>query len=186
MLPKEANALVSKDAKIRFLDVRSAIEYNEVHISGAINIPIDTLMGRIDELNRSGDSYIVLCRTGNRSPMAADMLVQSGLQSVKVMDGGMIQWQKQKLPVIKGAGGISLERQVRIIAGSIVLTGIILAKLLNPWFIAVSIFVCCGLIFAGITDSCLMGMLLMKLPYNKNLYKAKAGGGTCSTRLSKS
>ncbi len=178
--PKEAYALTANDPNVKYLDVRSAMEFNEAHIKDSINIPIDMLMGKIDELNRAGQSYVVLCRTGNRSPMAADMLIQSGIQSVKVMDGGMTQWQKQKLPVIKGLGGISLERQVRIIAGSLILSGIILAKIINPWFLGISIFVCCGLIYAGLTDNCLMGMLLMKLPYNKKLYKTKLGGGTCA------
>ena len=178
--PKDAHVLTANDPNIRYLDVRSVMEFNEVHINDSINVPIDTLMRSIDELSRSGKSYIVLCRTGNRSPMAADMLIQSGIQSVKILDGGVIQWQKEKLPVIKGVGGVSLERQVRIIAGSLILTGIILSNVVNPWFLGVSIFVCCGLIYAGLTDNCLMGMLLMRLPYNKKLYKTKLGGGTCS------
>lgn len=178
--PKDADLLSDKDTNIKYLDVRSVMEFNEVHIKDSLNIPIDMLSGRIDELSKSKNTYIVLCRTGNRSPMAADMLMQSGINSVKVMDGGITKWQKERLPVIKGVGGISLERQVRVIAGSVILTGIILAGIVNPWFIAISIFVCCGLIYAGLTDNCLMGMLLMKLPYNKNLYKTKLGGGTCS------
>jgi hypothetical protein len=112
--------------------------------------------------------------------MAADMLLQSGLNAVKVIDGGITAWQKEKLPVIKGEGSVSLERQVRIIAGAIILAGILLSLFLHPAFIAVPIFVSCGLIFAGLTDTCLMGMLLMKLPYNQKAYKSKLGGGTCS------
>ena len=138
------------------------------------------LSAKIDELSKSKQSYVVLCRTGTRSPMAADMLMQSGIHKVKVMKGGITSWQAEKLPVIKGEGGISLERQVRFIAGSLVLSGIIMSWLLHWAFIFIPVFVSCGLIFAGITDSCLMGALLMKLPYNKKLYKTKLGGGTCS------
>jgi hypothetical protein len=112
--------------------------------------------------------------------MAADMLMQSGIHTVKVMEGGIARWQHEKLPVIKGEGGISLERQVRLIAGSVILLGIIMSWLLHWAFIFVSVFVCCGLVYAGLTDNCLMGELLMKLPYNKKLYKTKLGGGTCS------
>ena len=112
--------------------------------------------------------------------MAADMLMHSGIHTVKVIEGGIARWEKEKLPVIKGQGGISLERQVRVIAGGLVLTGIILAWLLHWGFIFISVFVGSGLVYAGLTDNCLMGMLLMKLPYNKNLYKSKLGGGTCS------
>jgi len=177
---KAAHESIAKDTSVKLLDVRSAMEYNEVHIKDSINIPIDMLGGKISELVQSGNTYIVLCRTGNRSPMAADMLVQSGLPSVKVMNGGITGWQKEKLPVEKGQGGISLERQVRIIAGSLVLSGILLSIFVNPWFLAISIFVASGLIFAGVTDNCMMGLLLMKLPYNKKLYKVKSGGGTCA------
>ena len=112
--------------------------------------------------------------------MAADMLIQSGIHNVKVVQGGIAQWQKDKLPVVKGTGGVSLERQIRTIAGSMVLVGVILAWLVHPAFIIISAFVGCGLIFAGITDNCMMGMMLMKLPYNKKLYKTGPGGGTCA------
>jgi len=178
--PKAASILADKDAQVRFLDVRSALEFSQAHIKDSINLPIDLLGDKINELSQAKQEYIVLCRTGNRSPMAADMLIQSGIQAVKVMDGGLSRWQKEKLPVIKGEGGISLERQVRIIAGSLVLCGIFLSWFIHPGFIGISIFICCGLIYAGVTDNCMMGKLLMKLPYNKKLYKTKLGGGTCS------
>lgn len=178
--PKDTRDLLAKDPDARLLDVRSVLEYADSHIKDSINIPIDGLMSKIEELRRQNKKYIVFCRTGNRSPMAADMLIQSGIHGVKVMEGGMTRWQKERLAVIKGVSGISLERQVRIIAGSLILTGILLSLFLHKAFIAISIFVSCGLIYAGITDNCLMGMLLMKLPYNKNMYKAKLGGGTCS------
>jgi len=178
--PKAAHELIAKDPAVKLLDVRSGLEYNEIHIKDSINIPIDMLSGKISELAETGKSYIVLCRTGNRSPMAADMLVQSGLPYIKVMNGGITRWHKEKLAVEKGQGGISLERQVRIIAGSLVLSGILLAIFVNPWFLVLPIFVSSGLIFAGVTDSCMMGLLLMKLPYNKKLYKVKSGGGTCA------
>jgi len=178
--PRDALSLVGKDPQTKLLDVRSALEFNQVHIEDSINIPIDTLSSRIGELSRAGQGYIVFCLAGNRSPMAADMLIQSGINKVKVMEGGIARWQKEKLAVIKGQGGMSLERQVRIIAGSLVLAGIIMAWLLHWAFIFISVFVGSGLIYAGLTDNCLMGMLLMKLPYNKKLYKTGPGGGTCS------
>lgn len=178
--PRDAEILLKKDSTTKLLDVRSIFEFTQTHIKDSLNVPLDTLSAKIGELSQSKQKFIVLCRTGNRSPMAADMLVQSGLQGIKVMDGGITRWQKERLPVEKGEGGISLERQVRFIAGSLVLLGIILAWLIHWAFIGIPIFVSCSLIFSGLTDNCLMGMLLMKLPYNKKLYKAKLGGGTCS------
>ncbi|MBU2540672.1 MAG: MBL fold metallo-hydrolase [Candidatus Omnitrophica bacterium] len=178
--PKVAQEIIAKDSNVKLLDVRSALEYNEVHINHSMNVPIDMISSKIKDLSESAQAYIVLCHTGNRSPMAADMLLQSGIRSVKVMSGGMTRWQKERLPVVKGEGGISLERQVRIIAGVLVLFGIIMAQFVNNAFIWIAVWVCCGLIFAGLTNNCLMGMILMKLPYNKKMYKAKLGGGTCS------
>jgi len=178
--PREALALIQKDLQDKLLDVRSPLEFSEVHIKDSINVSIDMLSAKINDLVQSKQSYIVLCRTGNRSPMAADMLMQSGIHGVKVMQGGMTRWQKEGLPVIKGEGGISLERQVRLIAGSLVLLGIVLSWFVHWAFIFISAFISCGLIYSGLSDNCLMGMLLMKLPYNKKLYKTKSGGGTCS------
>lgn len=178
--PKEAVSLAQKNQRVKLLDVRSALEFAEVHIKDSINVPIDMISAKINDLSLSGQAYIVLCRTGNRSPMAADMLIQSGIHDVKVMQGGMTRWQKEGLPATKGEGGISLERQVRLIAGILVLLGIILSWIVHWAFIFIPVFVSCGLIFAGLTDNCLMGMLLMKLPYNKKLYKTKIGGGTCA------
>lgn len=178
--PKEAQALVSKDPQVKLLDVRSASEFSEKHIQGSINVPIGMISSKIKDLSQSEQSYITFCRTGNRSPMAADMLLQAGIASIKVMQGGITAWQKQKLPVIMGDTSISIERQVRIAAGSLMLFGIITAQFIHSGFIWISIWVACGLIFAGITNSCLMGMMLMRLPYNKKIYKPKTGGGTCS------
>jgi glyoxylase-like metal-dependent hydrolase (beta-lactamase superfamily II)/rhodanese-related sulfurtransferase len=178
--PAQASALSIKDPQLKFLDVRSALEFSQAHIKDAINLPIDMLANKVNELSQAKQSYVVLCRTGNRSPMAADMLIQSGIPGVMVMDGGIVAWQKARLPVVKGEGGVSLERQVRMIAGSIILLGILLSWLVHPGLIGISLFISCGLIYAGLTDNCLMGMLLMKLPYNKKLYKTKLGGGTCA------
>ncbi len=182
IMPKDALTIIEKDPYFKFLDVRSNLEFSEAHINNSINIPIDTLLSKINDLSESKQKYIVYCRTGNRSPMAADMLLSAGISGVKVMSGGITRWQKENLSVIKGEGGVSLERQVRLIAGSIVLFGIIMAVLVHWAFIFISVFVSSGLIFSGITDSCLMGMLLMKLPYNKKLYKTKLGGGTCAVK----
>jgi len=104
-------------------------------------------------------------------------LLQSGFSNVSVIEGGIMAWDKAKLGVNKTSGPISLERQVRIVAGSMVLVGSLLS-LINVWFIVIPVFVGCGLTFAGVSNSCMMASLLMKLPYNKKP-AANAGGG-CS------
>ena len=178
--PKDALVLIGKDPQTKLLDVRSVLEFSQVYIKDSINIPIDMLAAKMKDLSQSKQRFIVFCRTGNRSTMAADMLIQSGIPGVKIMQGGITRWQKERLPVIKGVGGMSLERQVRLVAGSLVLLGILLMGFVHWAFVFIPILVSCGLIFSGLTDNCFMGMLLMKLPYNKKLYKTKLGGGTCA------
>jgi sulfur dioxygenase len=176
--PQKAHELATNDSNVKLLDVRTGHEYDEVHIADSLHIPFDTLASQLSELDDPTHTYVCFCRTSSRSFVAADMLLSSGIQNVKVIEGGLTRWQKEKLPVIKGKRVISLERQVRIIAGSLVLCGILLSLLVHIGFIAISMFVGCGLVYAGITDNCMMGTLLMKLPYNKKVYKPS--GGTCS------
>lgn len=178
--PHQAAEILKNDPRSKILDVRSAMEVSQMHLDNSINIPIDMISAKIGELSQAKQNYLVLCHSGNRAAMAADILMQSGIHNVKVIDGGIARWKKEKLSVIKGQAGISLERQIRVIAGTLVLTGIILASLLHWGFIFISAFVAVGLVYAGISDNCLMGTMLMKLPYNKNLYKTKLGGGNCS------
>jgi rhodanese-related sulfurtransferase len=82
------------------------------------------------------------------------------------MEGGMQEWRKHDLPVVEGEGAISLERQVRIVAGSLVAIGSILAWF-NPVWLVVPAFIGFGLAFAGITDTCGMGLMLAKMPWNR-------------------
>ncbi|OHB55090.1 MAG: hypothetical protein A2Y07_05495 [Planctomycetes bacterium GWF2_50_10] len=178
--PSKAMEILKNDPHAKILDVRSNEEVGRLQVSNSLNIPIDIISSKIQELSESRHNYLVLCHTGNRAAMAADMLMQSGIHNVKVIQGGISQWQKDKLPVIKGSSHVSLERQVRVIAGSLVVLGIMLAWLIHWAFMIIPLFVGSGLVFAGITDNCMMGMLLMKLPYNKKMYQAKAKSGTCS------
>ncbi len=178
--PEEARSITEKDPETELLDVRSALEYAEEHIARSRNIPMDILKAKARELAKEKKKFVVLCRSGNRSAMAADMLIQSGLTGVKTMAGGIKRWQKEGLPVEKGRGGVSLERQVRAIAGMLVLCGTLLGAFISQWFFIIPAFVSVGLIYAGVTDNCMMAMLLMKLPYNKKLYEVSSSGGTCA------
>lgn len=177
--PPQVEKIIS-DEEFKIIDVRSREEFESEHIEGSVNVPLNELGSRIKEIAGEKKTCVFLCRTGTRSVMAADMFIQSGVRS-KVMDGGILKWAKLKLPLVKGRKKVSIERQIRVIAGSLVLLGIILAELWHPGFVFISVWVACGLLFAGITDNCLMGMFLMKLPYNKKQYlSSNSGGGTCS------
>jgi glyoxylase-like metal-dependent hydrolase (beta-lactamase superfamily II)/rhodanese-related sulfurtransferase len=174
-----------KEPNSILLDVRTEQELKEmsVDIEDIKHVPLQSLASSLETLS-SNDFYYVLCRTGHRATMAATQLLQKGFTKLAVIEGGLISWKKAKLPVKKTDAPISLERQVRIIAGSLVLIGTLLS-FINLWFIVIPLFVASGLVFAGVTDNCMMGLLLMKLPYNKQTVTNEGGacamdGGGCS------
>ena len=156
-----------KQEEVQIIDVRTPVEFRQVHAVGAKNVPLDQLDA--DAAANSADSskpIYVICRSGNRSAKACQKLVSTGCDHVVNVDGGMIAWEQAGLPVVRGRKAVSLERQVRIVAGFLVLLGVMLG-FLHPAFYLLSAFVGAGLMFAGITDTCGMAMLLAKMPWNK-------------------
>jgi rhodanese-related sulfurtransferase len=152
----------------RLLDVRTPGEFEAEHIAGAYNVPLDTLGEHGAEIRAGVAGPIILvCRSGQRARKAEDALAATGMSNLHVLDGGMSGWIAAGLPVRRGAPRMSLERQVRIAAGLLAGTGGFLALFVHPLFAAVPAFIGSGLVFAGVTDTCLMGMLLARLPYNR-------------------
>ena len=177
----EARArLESADDPWQILDVRRPEEYQAARIAQSRNIPLDTLSGRLAEVVGPDQRLILSCLSGARASLAAGIMAAAGAAQVTVMQGGLKAWQKARAPVIEEKVPVSLERQVRAIAGSLVLIGSLLGLLVSPWFLAIPLFVGSGLLFAGLSNSCMMGMLLMKLPYNRKALQPTAPGGTCS------
>ncbi|EEF63459.1 rhodanese-like domain-containing protein [Pedosphaera parvula] len=134
------------NARALLLDVRTPAEYKEVHTADALLRPLAELHpATLAELAANRPIYI-LCRTGNRARQAAERLQKSGVTDVAVIEGGIEAWQAAGLPVVRGRKTMSLERQVRIAAGALVLTGMILGFLLHPCFFVIPTFVGTGLI----------------------------------------
>lgn len=155
--------------KVELIDVRTPVEFREVHAAGARNVPLDSIDPKslVDAGNGSPqDSLYVICKSGNRSSKACQRLIDAGVAQVVNVEGGTQAWEAAQLPVVRGKKAISLERQVRIAAGSLVLLGVILG-MFHPAFFGLSAFVGAGLVFAGITDTCGMGMMLAKMPWNR-------------------
>ena len=156
-----------RNENVRILDVRTPAEYESVHIPGSYNVPLDTLAEHAEELHRHLDEPVVLvCRSGNRAAQAEQRLAAAGMANVKVLDGGMIAWQSAKGAVNRGHQRWSLERQVRLVAGGLILAGIV-GSLAVPWLKYASGAIGAGLTVAALTDTCAMGDLLSKLPYNR-------------------
>ncbi|MGC4896693.1 rhodanese-like domain-containing protein [Micromonospora sp. DT31] len=159
--------LIAAGRTPRLLDVRTPGEFEAAHIPGAYNVPLDLLREHREELRGHLDEDVVLiCRSGARASQAEHALATVGLPNLKVLDGGMLAWQATNAPVSQGRSRWDLERQVRLVAGTIVLVSI-LASVFVPGLKWVAAFIGAGLTFAALTDTCAMGMLLSKLPYNR-------------------
>jgi rhodanese-related sulfurtransferase len=148
-----------------FLDVRSALEFEGGRIERAHNIPLEELDARAGEIPDDAD-VIVVCRTGVRATIAAEALARVGRRAT-VLDGGMNAWRRARLPVREGRKRLPVDRQVQLIAGLMVLAGVILGSFVNAWFLLLAAFFGAGLTFAGATGTCGLALLLMKMPWNR-------------------
>ena len=166
--PAELARLRAASPGIRLLDVRTPAEFETQHIPGAYNVPLDTLSEHGAEIRANvPDPIVLVCRSGQRARKAEEALRASGMANLHVLDGGMAAWVAAGQPVREGKQRMSLERQVRIAAGAMAAVGGAFALLVNPFFALVPLLVGSGLVFAGVTDSCTLGMLLGRLPYNR-------------------
>ena len=181
--PHEVSSKIAKGDRLHLLDVRTPLEFEEVNLQGAELVPLDQLdPAQICRKADSGCETIVICRSGNRAKKAADSLAAAGMTNVKVLEGGMLAWTAAGFAVNRGQKVISLERQVRIAAGLMILAGAALGTWVHPAFYGLCAFVGAGLTFAGITDWCGMGMLLAKAPWNQTpTCSAPAGTGAVNS-----
>jgi len=153
------------------IDVRTPAEFAEVHATPARSLPLAELSAA--KLEAAGHTdpaapVYLLCQSGGRAAAAAGTLAAAGFKSPVVVAGGTTAWVAAGLPVVRGAKkAVGLERQVRIAAGSLVLIGVALSKLVHPEFVWLAGFVGAGLVFAGITDFCGMGLMLARAPWNR-------------------
>lgn len=163
----QAQGLI-KDSNTLVLDVRSPGEFETAHIDGAVNIPVDRLDPHLREIvHNAGGTLVLVCQSGGRAEQAAGKLAKHGKEDLVLLDGGMNAWHQAGAPVRRGEmQRWALERQVRLVAGSIVFASIAASAWIprGKW---VGAGVGGGLVFAAISNSCVMGSLLSKLPYNQ-------------------
>jgi rhodanese-related sulfurtransferase len=165
--PVELQQILTAQPDAALLDVRTPVEFTEVHIPQARNVPLDELKPSVLQFSKSQPVYL-LCRSGQRATKAAEKFAKDGYSQPVIVEGGTLAWIEAGLPVSRSTVKvISLERQVRIVAGSLVLIGVLLGWFVHRGFFGLPAFVGAGLVFAGITDFCGMGLLLAKLPWNK-------------------
>ena len=149
------------------IDVRTPAEHRALHAQGVALMPLDRFdPATVKASVPAGKTIHLLCKSGGRARMAAQKLADCDCPCV-VVEGGTEAWAAANLPVVRGKSVMSLERQVRIIAGLLVLTGVVLGFTVHPYWFGLAGFVGAGLTFAGITDTCMMGMMVAKCPWNR-------------------
>ncbi|HEY6872709.1 MAG TPA: rhodanese-like domain-containing protein [Geobacteraceae bacterium] len=183
--PAELAELFKTGRAIDLIDVCSPAEYREVHIEFARNVPLDRLdpAGLMQSRNNLAEEPLyIVCRSGKRGGLACEKLLKAGFSNVVNVEGGMLACVEAGLPIARGKEMISLERQVRIAVGSFVLLGAALGWLYHPAFFALSAFMGAGMVFAGITDTCAMGILIARMPWNQCDRAADAGCACLSSQ----
>jgi rhodanese-related sulfurtransferase len=176
--PTELQALLTGAPAPLLLDVRTPLEFESERIEGSVSVPLDQLDARLEELPEAAD-VVVVCRTGVRATIAAETLARAGRRA-RVLDGGVVGWRRARLPLRQGRRRLAVDRQVQLIAGTMVLAGVGLGAFVDPWFLALAGFVGAGLTFAGATGTCGLALILMRMPWNRPIAAAEGGGAVCA------
>lgn len=157
-----------KEKKVALIDVRSSGEFRGEHIAGAHNLPLHELQpAQVQETARKtgAEEVCLLCQGGVRSAKARAALGDIGLP-VTELAGGLNAWKQAGLPV-EGSGGMNVMRQVQVTVGASVLAGVLLGWQVHPGFYAVSAFFGAGLLFAGLSGTCALALVLARMPWNR-------------------
>jgi rhodanese-related sulfurtransferase len=150
------------------IDVREPDEHARERIAGARLAPLSRFDSRAFASERAKIA-VFHCNSGNRTRQSADRLLAAGFEQTYQLNGGLVAWKRAGLPVvIDRKAPLPIMRQVQIVAGALVLLGVVLAALVSPWFMALSAFVGAGLVMAGITGFCGMANLLLYMPWNRS------------------
>ena len=175
-------AALAANQTIDLIDVRTAGEFETVHAQNAKNFPLDSLSPADVVRQRVGSAdqpIYVICKSGGRSMKACEQFVGQGIDNVVNVTGGTDAWVANGLPVNQSDRNVmSLDRQVRIAAGSLVVVGTALGAFVHPAWIGLATFVGAGLVFAGLTDTCGMATILAKMPWNQ---PKRVGAPVCDT-----
>jgi len=164
--PGEIGAMLGAGA-CQLVDVRGYAEFAAGHIAGSRLMPLDSLETGGPRLD-PGCEVLLICRSGRRSREAARRLSAMGFNKVTVLDGGIEAWKRAGMPLERlPSAPWAIDRQMRLVAGIMVVLGAALAQFVHPGWIWLSGGVGLGLAHAAITDSCMMGNLMALLPWNR-------------------
>lgn len=153
------------------VDVRSAAEYESMHIRGSYHVPLATLAEHTRELAGhldQGEPVVLVCQSGVRAEQARRHLAAVGLEHGRVLEGGVPAYAAAQGDVVRGRQAWALERQVRLVAGSLVVTGLAAGRLVSPKLRLLAAGIGAGLTFSALTDTCAMGTALARMPWNRD------------------
>ncbi|WP_338598088.1 rhodanese-like domain-containing protein [Saccharopolyspora sp. SCSIO 74807] len=165
--PAQVREFREADPQVRLIDVRTPGEFTATHIPGSYNVPLDLLREHRAELTaQHGDPVVLVCASGARAEQARALLETAGLDRISVLRGGITGWEGEGGDLDRGRGTWAMERQVRLVAGLLVLTGVVASTAYEPlkW---ISGFVGAGLTFAALSNTCAMSRALGLLPHNR-------------------
>jgi rhodanese-related sulfurtransferase len=155
------------DPHMRILDVRTGGEFEAVHIPGSYNVPLDTLREHARDLASVEHPVVLVCQSGGRATQAHENLTAAGKEALHILEGGMAAWELAGGDVVRGhTDRWAMERQVRLVAGSLALAGIA-ASTVVPRAKWITAGVAAGLTYSAISNTCTMADVLGKLPYNR-------------------
>ena len=161
------------DSRVTLLDVRSPAEYRSGHIPGALLAPLDELKGA-DLANvtegaglRADNPLYLTCQAGLRAEQAAQVLREAGLTQLALVRGGTEAWKKAGLPLKSCGASLSLEQQVQIAVGSLLILKVFFGFTVHELFFVAGAVIGAGLITAGMTRWCGMARLMARMPWNR-------------------
>lgn len=166
--PLELRRRLDQDEELMVLDVRTPAEFETVHIHGSYNVPLDLLTEHTQELaDRLPEHVVLVCQSGNRASQACQKLGASGFGAADVLDGGISAYESAGGDVVRRGNRWAMDRQVRMVAGSLVLAGTLAGQLVHRRLGLLAGAVGAGLAYSALSDSCAMASVLSRMPWNR-------------------
>lgn len=176
--PESLGALLRSGRSCAILDVRTPAEFDAAHLADTHLVPLSELSPAVLSKLQipSGSELYLLCQSGGRARRAAEQLAAAGVSGCTVVEGGLEAWMAAGLPVERGSGSVlPLMRQVQIVIGLVSGVGAALAIWKHPLFGLIPLFTGAGLLFAGLTGTCGLALLLARMPWNQRRTRPAAG-----------
>jgi rhodanese-related sulfurtransferase len=168
LAPEALQSWIKEHQDLVVIDVRSAAEFESLHIRGSYNVPLPLLAEHTDELAaRLGSRVVLVCQSGVRAEQARQRLAKAGIETAYVLTGGAPGYAAAGGDVVKGKDRWDLERQVRLVAGSLVVMGLAGGKFVSPRIRTLAGVIGAGLTFSAATNTCAMGKVISAMPWNK-------------------